>query len=66
LHGDVIETWGGLLVFNVTSLVSSLLFGLTCRTRGYGYDVQRQFQQYFGYILVVSFIDEGNNGKTIT
>ena len=27
---------------------------------GYGYGVQRYFLQYFSYIAMVSFIDEGN------
>ena len=36
-------------------LIDSRLF-----SRKQGYDVQRHFQQYFSYIMAVSFIGEGN------
>ena len=35
------------------------LEGFTVLIHGYCYGVQRHFQQYFSYIVVVSFIGEG-------
>jgi hypothetical protein len=32
----------------------------TFHIKGYGYGVQRHFQQYSSYIVAVSFVDRGN------
>jgi hypothetical protein len=42
-----------------------LIFGVLTLpvSKGYGYGVSRHFQQYFSYIMVVSFIGGGNRSS---